>query len=115
MISIEDFAKIELKTAKILSAERVEGSEKLIKLEVDAGDVDETGGPLRRRVLAGIAKAYEPEALLNKTVVIVANLEPRKLMGMESNGMLLAATDSSTGVLALLTPDHDVASGSKIR
>ena len=115
MISIEDFSKIELRVARILSAERVEGSEKLVKLEVDAGDIDEAGGALHRQVLAGIAKAYDPEALLNKTIVIVANLEPRKLMGMESNGMLLAATDPSTGVLALLTPDGDVAPGSKIR
>src|SRR6202043_346990 len=84
-ISIEDFMKIELRTAKVLTAERVPKSTKLLKLSVDVG----TG---HRTLVAGIAEAYEPEALVGRTVVIVFNLKPAKLMGIESNGMVLAAS-----------------------
>jgi methionine--tRNA ligase beta chain len=112
MISIEDFSKVELKTAKILSAERVEGSEKLVRLQVNAGDVDEEGNMRPRQILAGIVLAYEPSVLVGKNIVIVANLEPRALMGFESQGMLLAASD---GMPVLLTPDREVPPGSKIR
>lgn len=115
MISIEDFAKVELRAAKIISAVAVEGSDKLVKLQVDAGDIDEAGNSVPRQVLAGIRKAYEPEALLGKNIVIVANLEPRALMGETSNGMLLAATDPGDGIPILLMPDKDIKPGSKIR
>ena len=84
-ISIEDFMKVELRTAKVLTAERVEKSKKLLKLSVDVGTEVRT-------LVAGIAEAYEPEALVGKTVVIVFNLKPAKLMGIESNGMVLAAS-----------------------
>ena len=84
-VSIEDFMKVELRTAKVLAAERVPKSNKLLKLQVDAG-VE------LRTLVAGIADAYEPEALVGKTVVIVFNLKPAKLMGIESNGMVLAAS-----------------------
>ena len=84
-ISIDDFMKVELRTAKVLTAERVEKSKKLLKLTVDAGTE-------QRTLVAGIAEAYEPEALVGKTVVIVFNLKPAKLMGIESNGMVLAAS-----------------------
>jgi methionyl-tRNA synthetase len=84
-ISIEDFMKVELRTAKILEAERVPKSKKLVKMKVDVGTE-------QRTILAGIAEAYEPEALVGKTVVVVANLKPAKLMGIESNGMVLAAS-----------------------
>ena len=84
-ISIDDFMKVELRTAKVLSAERVPKSNKLLKLQVDAGTEPRT-------LVAGIAEAYEPEALVGKTVVIVFNLQPAKLMGVESNGMVLAAS-----------------------
>jgi methionyl-tRNA synthetase len=84
-ISIEDFMKVELRTAKVLTAERVEKSKKLLKLSVDVGTE-------QRTLVAGIAEAYEPEALVGKTVVIVFNLKPAKLMGIESNGMVLAAS-----------------------
>ena len=84
-ISIEDFMKVELRTAKVLTAERVEKSKKLLKLSVDVGSE-------QRTLVAGIAEAYEPEALIGKTVVIVFNLKPAKLMGIESNGMVLAAS-----------------------
>ncbi|MEK7089326.1 MAG: methionine--tRNA ligase subunit beta [Patescibacteria group bacterium] len=114
MISIEDFAKIELRSAKIISAEFVEGSEKLVKLQIHAGDVDEVGNPVPRQILAGIRKVYEPETLVGRNIVIVANLEPRKLMGEESNGMLLAATNPADGIPILLMPDQDIKPGSRI-
>lgn len=107
MISIDDFKKIELKTGKILSAEKVEGSEKLVKLSVDLG------AESPRQILAGIALTYPPEALVGKQIVVVANLEPRQMMGMESNGMLLAA--ESEGGPVLLMPDREVTPGAKIR
>jgi methionyl-tRNA synthetase len=84
-ISIDDFMKVELRVAKVLAAEKVEKSKKLVKLTVDAGTE-------HRTLVAGIAEAYEPEALVGKTVVIVFNLKPAKLMGIESNGMVLAAS-----------------------
>jgi methionyl-tRNA synthetase len=84
-ISIDDFAKVELRVAQVKVAERVKGADKLLRLEVDLGT--ET-----RQILAGIAEAYAPEALIGRKIVIVANLAPRKLRGLESNGMLLAAS-----------------------
>ena len=84
-ISIDDFMKVELRVAKVLTAEKVEKSKKLLKLSVDVGSE-------QRTLVAGIAEAYEPEALVGKTVVIVFNLKPAKLMGIESNGMVLAAS-----------------------
>jgi methionyl-tRNA synthetase len=84
-IGIEDFMKVELRTARILEAERVPKSKKLMKMRVDVGTE-------QRTIVAGIAEAYEPDALVGKTVVIVANLKPAKLMGIDSNGMVLAAS-----------------------
>ncbi len=84
-ISIDDFMKVELRVAKVLTAEKVEKSKKLLKLSVDVGTE-------QRTLVAGIAEAYEPDALIGKTVVIVFNLKPAKLMGIESNGMVLAAS-----------------------
>lgn len=113
MINYDDFSKIELKVAKVLEAVRVEGSEKLIKMQVSVGDKNEAGEPVNRQVLAGIGKFYEPENLVGKEIVVVVNLEPRKLMGEESNGMLLAASDESG--IAVLTPDREVSPGSGIK
>jgi len=107
MITIDDFAKIKLRTAKIIEAEKVKKSKKLIKLIVDLGDE-------KRQILAGIAEHYEPEYLLGKTVVVVANLLPAKLMGLESHGMMLAA--SKDGKLCFLTPEKDdVGVGAEVR
>jgi len=103
MINYEDFKKIELKVAKILEAERVDGSEKLLKLKLDLGEAEP------RQVIAGIGKNYEPESLPGREIIIVANLEPRKLMGLESNGMLLAA-DSPNGSVILM-PEKEVEPG----
>jgi len=85
-ITIDDFAKVDLRVAQVLAAEPVKGANKLLKLTVDAGE----GQP--RTLVAGIAEAYEPEQLIGRKVVIVANLEPRKLRGIESNGMIVAAS-----------------------
>lgn len=91
-IKFDDFAKVEMKTGKILSAEAVEGSEKLLKLMVDIGeDPSNPSGREIRQILAGIAKFYTPDELVGRTVIIAANLEPRMMMGLESQGMLLAA------------------------
>jgi methionyl-tRNA synthetase len=84
-IAIDDFMKVELRVAKVLAAERVEKSKKLLKLQVDVGSE-------QRTIVAGIAEAYEPDALIGKSIVIVFNLKPAKLMGIESNGMVLAAS-----------------------
>src|SRR3989338_7054926 len=111
MITYEDFAKFDLRVAKILSAERVEGSEKLIKLQLDVGDPP-AGGLGERQIVAGIGTAYQPEALVGKLITIIANLEPRKLMGHESNGMLLAA-DSESGPIILI-PEKESQPGAKI-
>lgn len=105
-ISIDEFMKVQLKTAKILSAERVPKSEKLIKLQVSLGDE-------QRQIVAGIGKKYEPDALVGKTIVIVANLKPAKLMGIESQGMVLAAGD--TDVRGLLTIQEEVDPGTKVK
>ncbi len=118
MITFDDFQKIELRVAKVLSAERVEGSEKLIKLRVDLGEanlpIGQAGLPVGRQVVAGIGKAYEPEALVGRLIVVVANLEPRMLLGEESEGMLLAATNEN-GEPVILTVEKDVPPGSGIR
>jgi methionyl-tRNA synthetase len=105
-ITIDDFMKIQLKTAKILSAERVPKSEKLLKLQVSVGNE-------QRQIVAGIGKRYEPESLIGKTIVIVANLKPAKLMGIESQGMVLAAGDSE--VRGLATFLEDVEPGTKVK
>ncbi|MFA6476140.1 MAG: methionine--tRNA ligase subunit beta [Candidatus Paceibacterota bacterium] len=106
-INYEEFSKVKLRIVEIVSAERVEGSDKLLKLEVNMGDE-------KRQIIAGIGKAYEPEKLVGKKIVIVANLEPRKLMGLESQGMLLAASTENEGPV-LLIPDADITSGAEIR
>jgi methionine--tRNA ligase beta chain len=106
-IKFEDFKKIDLRVAKIVFAEKVQDSEKLIRLELDLGGE-------KRQIVAGIGNKYQPEELVGKNIVIVANLEPRKLMGIESQGMLLAASNENEGPI-LLTTMEDIASGSEIR
>jgi methionyl-tRNA synthetase len=105
-IGIQDFAKVQLRVGQILEAERIEGSRRLLKLKVDLGT--ET-----RQLVAGIADAYEPASLLQRKVVVVANLKPAKLMGVESNGMILAATHEGKAVLATFA--EDVPNGSLLK
>jgi methionyl-tRNA synthetase len=107
-ISIDDFAKIELKVGLVKSAERVEKADKLLKLLVDIGDEV-------RQVLAGIAMGYAPEELVGRKVVIVTNLAPRKMRGLESNGMLLAASAGPDGKPVLCTFAEDIPVGSKVK
>lgn len=107
MISIDDFLKLELKVGTILEAEEVENSEKLIRLMVDLGE------DLPRQILAGIREWYMSKDLIGKQVVVVANLEPRMIMGMESQGMMLAA-DTEEGPI-FLTVSKKVSPGSKVR
>ncbi len=106
LISIDGLTKVEIKTGKVLKAEAVEGSNKLIRLEVDTGEP--------RQIVAGIGNAYRPEDLEGKTIVVVTNLKPAKLMGIESQGMLLAATGPD-GEPSVLMPDREVPPGSKIK
>ncbi len=105
-ITIDEFMKVQLKAAKVLAAERVPKSEKLLKLQVSLGSE-------QRQIVAGIGKKYEPEALIGKTIVIVANLKPAKLMGIESQGMVLAAGDSEVRGLATFVEDVDP--GTKVK
>jgi methionyl-tRNA synthetase len=107
-ITIDDFMKIQLKTAKVLAAERVPKSEKLLKLQVSLGE-----GAEQRQIVAGIGRKYEPEALIGKTIIIVANLKPAKLMGIESQGMVLAAGDSEVRGLATILEEVDP--GTKVK
>jgi methionyl-tRNA synthetase len=107
-IGIEEFQKVHLRTAKVVAAERVPKSNKLVRLQVDLGGE-------QRQIVAGIALQYEPEALVGRNVVIVANLKPAKLMGVESNGMVLAATVGEAGEPSLLEVAADVPPGSKVK
>lgn len=106
LISIEDFMKIKLKVGNVICAERIEGSKKLIRLIVDIGE--------ERQIVAGIGEQYSPEELLGKSIIVLSNLKPAKLMGVESQGMLLAATGED-GKLSILTVDRPVNAGAGIK
>jgi methionyl-tRNA synthetase len=107
MATIDDFHAIEMKIGTILVAEYIEGADKLLRLEVDFGE----GAP--RQILSGIREYYEPSALIGKRCPFVTNLEPRKLRGLESHGMILAVK-TSDGAAVLLTPDKEVPAGSSL-
>ncbi len=106
MISFEDFKKLEIRIGKIVSAQKVEETDKLLKLEVDLGEE-------KRQVVAGIAECYEADELVGKEVPVLVNLEPRKIRGVESNGMILVANDN--GKLVLLHPEKEVAPGANVQ
>jgi methionyl-tRNA synthetase len=106
LISIDDFSKIELRVAKVVAAEKIENADKLLKLQVDLGYE-------QRQVVSGIAKYYTPEELVGKHVILVANLKPVKLRGVESHGMILAASEGETLVLA--TVSGDIPLGAKVK
>lgn len=105
MITFEDFEKIDLRLAKIISAERVDGSEKLLKIQAEIGEE-------KRQIIAGIGKFYAPEDLIDKTIVVVANLEPRMMMGLESQAMLLAVKDGEN--LSVIVSEKQMLSGLKL-
>ena len=103
-IGIEDFTKVEMRVGLVKSAERVAGADKLLQLQVDIGDEV-------RQIVAGLALAYQPEQLVGRKVAVVVNLQPRKLRGVESNGMIVAAsTSDGTPVLAGFLEDVPVGS-----
>jgi methionyl-tRNA synthetase len=106
-ITFDEFMKVDLKIAKILQAEKIKKSDKLLKLQVDLGKE-------KRQVVAGIAQSYEPESLIGKKIVLVANLQPAKLFGVESQGMILAIEDEN-GKLSVLEVEPDVKVGTKVR
>jgi methionyl-tRNA synthetase len=106
-LSIDEFMKVELRVAKVLEAEAVPKSKKLIKLRIDVGTE-------QRTIVAGIAEAYQPDQLVGRSVVIVANLKPAKLMGIESNGMVLAASVEG-GAPSLLAVDPSMPPGTRVR
>lgn len=101
----EDFAKIEFRVGKIIQAETVPGAKKLVKLKIDIG------GTMRQSV-AGLGGSYKPEDLVSRQVVVVTNLQPKKMFGLDSEVMLLAAVDDNN--VSLVKPDRDMALGSKV-
>ncbi|HYN26663.1 MAG TPA: methionine--tRNA ligase subunit beta, partial [Burkholderiales bacterium] len=107
MISIDEFNKVELRVARIVSAEHVEGADKLLKLQLDLGN--ET-----RQVFAGIKSAYDPAKLVGRLTVMVANLQPRKMRFGESQGMVLAASGEGPGIF-LLSPDDGAQPGMRVK
>jgi methionyl-tRNA synthetase len=107
VITIDDFEKVDLRVARIVEAEKLSKSDKLLKLQIDFGSE-------RRQIIAGIANHYNPEDLIGKLVVVVANLQPAKLMGQESQGMVLAAADDA-GKLTLVTVQTDISPGSVVK
>ena len=108
LITIDDFARVQLKVGTIIAAEKHPKADKLLKLQVEIGEAQP------RQVIAGIAAVYAPESLLGRQVVVVVNLQPAKLRGEISQGMLLAADLGDSG-MSLLQPDHEVYNGSKVR
>jgi len=106
MISFEEFKKLDLKVGKVIKAERVVGSDNLLKLKVNLGQ--ET-----RQIMAGIAQFYKAEDLVGKEIIVVANLEPKTIFNLESHGMLLAADVEGRPVI--LIPDEEVPPGTKVR
>ena len=104
-VSFDEFKKMDLRTAKILEAEKVPNTRALLKLKIDLGSE-------QRQLVAGLAEYYKPEELVGKTIIVVANLEPKKIRGLESQGMLLA---TDTYPPRLLTVKEDVPPGSRIR
>jgi methionine--tRNA ligase beta chain len=108
MIQYDDFVKVQLRVARVIEVAEHPNADRLIVLKVDLGDE-------QRTICAGIKANYAPEELLGKNVVVVANLAPRKLRGIESHGMLLAATDAATEDVVVLTTDKVVGPGSSVR
>ena len=105
-ISYDDFSKLDLRIAKIISVEKIPGKSKIVKGTIDLGEE-------KRQVIIGDAEYYQPEDLIGKTVVVIVNLEPRKIVGIDSNAMLLAADVNNKPIW--LTVNEDVPLGTKIK
>ena len=110
LIDIELFAKIKFRVGRIVAAEPVPKSKKLLRLQVDLGE--KLG---KRQILSGISQFYTPESLIGKKIVVIANLKPAKMMGEESQGMLLAASTDDGTALTIIQPSTDIAEGSTVR
>jgi methionyl-tRNA synthetase len=108
LIGIDDFGRVEMRVGTVLLAERIPKADRLLRLEIELGEASP------RQVLAGIAAYYQPEELVGRRVVVVANLQPRKLRGLESNGMLLAASAEGDRPV-LVTVTEDVPNGARLR
>jgi len=119
VISFEEFKKLDIRVAKVIEVERVKDSKNLLRLEIDLGEDSTNPPPFQpsarplRQIVAGIAQFYKPEDLIGKEIIVIANLEPKTLFGLKSQGMLLAAEDGEQPVL--LIPDKEVPPGTKIR
>jgi methionyl-tRNA synthetase len=109
LVTYDEFKKLDIRVAKILSAERIEGATKLLKLTVDAGEEQP------RTVVAGIAEHYKPEELPGRSIVLLANLQPAKIRGVESQGMLLAADVDGRAILLQPDAPQDVPAGATVR
>jgi methionyl-tRNA synthetase len=108
MMTIDEFGKVELRVATIKAAEPHPNADRLLVLKIDIGEPEE------RQLVAGIRAHYTLEELVGKQIIVVANLQPATLRGMESQGMLLAATDNNSGNVIVLSPEKQVAPGSKV-
>jgi methionyl-tRNA synthetase len=108
-IEIDDFAKVDLRVGQITTAERIPKSDKLLKLIVDIGEQQP------RQVLAGIAEYYEPDSIVGRKIVVVSNLKPRKMRGLESQGMIVAASVGDSGRPVLATFTEDVPNGARLK
>jgi methionine--tRNA ligase beta chain len=106
VITFDDFKKLDIRIGRVLSAEKVEGTEKLLRLEVDLGTE-------QRQVVAGMAESYQPDQIVGKEIPLLVNLEPRKIRGVESQGMILAV--DLEGKPVLLHPEREVPPGSLVR
>ena len=106
MITFDDFKKLDIRIGRVTAAEKVEGTEKLLRLEIDLGTE-------QRQIVAGIAESYLPDQIVGKQIPLVVNLEPRKLRGVESQGMILAVDVEGNPVL--LHPEREVPPGSLVR
>jgi methionyl-tRNA synthetase len=107
-MTIDEFGMYDFRIGKIISVNRVEGSEKLLNLGVDIGE------PVPRQILSGVAKVYTSEDILGKRVIVVANLDPKIMAGVESRGMLLGIERGGDGAPLLIFPENDIAPGAKI-
>jgi methionyl-tRNA synthetase len=114
LITYDDFAKLDLRVGVIVAAEKVKGADKLLKLTLNASDLDDAGAPRERIVVSGIAEHFAPEAIIGQQVVVLANLAPRKLRGIESEGMILMA-ETANGGLAFVAPSEVVLPGAGVR
>lgn len=107
-IGYEDFSKLDMRVAEIISVEEITGADKLYKLAIDVGELGE------RTICAGIKEYYDEEELIGKKIIYLSNLKPRKMKGIESQGMLLAASNEDHSEVVLISPEKDIDNGSRI-